>query len=146
MVPDRHDLLINAADLAEQLPDPDLVVVDCRFNLMKPALGRQQWAAGHVPGAFYADLDSDLSAPITETSGRHPLPDADAFAALLEHLEHRPVGELLQDDADDEEVDQLRDEGRPLDVEILGDTVQIIQDAWRIAQKTPWKLWYIVLH
>ncbi len=77
-------MLISAAELAAQ---PDSIVVDCRFNLLDPGAGRKAWLAGHIPGAFYADLDRDLARPRGEAlvgdDGRHPLPDRGAFAALL---------------------------------------------------------------
>jgi len=76
-------MLIKADDLAEQLDKPDLVVVDCRFDLLQPDAGRQAWAKGHIPGAFYADLDKHLAAPKTAESGRHPLPDPEQFAVVL---------------------------------------------------------------
>lgn len=59
----------------------EVVVVDCRFELADPAAGEAQYAAGHIPAAVYAHLDRDLSSPITETSGRHPLPDPNVLAA-----------------------------------------------------------------
>ncbi len=68
--------------LAGQDGDPTWVVVDCRFNLMQLQLGREEYLAGHIPGAFYAHLDADLASPVTPGSGRHPLPDRDAFARL----------------------------------------------------------------
>ena len=37
--------------------------------------------AGHIPGARFADLNLDLSAPVTAASGRHPLPAPEIFAA-----------------------------------------------------------------
>ena len=47
------------------------------------ARGPQTWAelylAGHIPGASFLDVDEDFAAPPGER-GRHPLPDADAFA------------------------------------------------------------------
>lgn len=57
-------------------PDPAsrVVVLDCRFDLAAPSAGRQAYLTGHIPGACYADLDRDLAAPVTATSGRHPLP------------------------------------------------------------------------
>ena len=77
-------LLITPGQLAVSLTAADApVVVDCRFDLMNPAAGREMWAAGHIPGAFYADLDQDLAAPRTATSGRHPLPTAEQLAALF---------------------------------------------------------------
>jgi thiosulfate/3-mercaptopyruvate sulfurtransferase len=76
-------LLTIATEVAERLEDPNWVIIDCRFNLMQTAAGREAWSAGHVPGAFYADLDQDLAGPITSASGRHPLPNARAFRCWL---------------------------------------------------------------
>lgn len=67
--------LIVVSKLEERLNDPDLRLLDCRFDLMSPHAGREAWADGHIPGAVYADLDQDLAGAITEESGRHPLPD-----------------------------------------------------------------------
>jgi 3-mercaptopyruvate sulfurtransferase SseA len=41
----------------------DRVVVDCRFSLQDPALGYQQYCQGHIPGAYYLDLNQDLASP-----------------------------------------------------------------------------------
>jgi thiosulfate/3-mercaptopyruvate sulfurtransferase len=73
--------LIDVAGLAARLGDPDCVVLDCRFDLARPRWGRESWAAGHVPGALFADLDHDLSAPVGPATGRHPLPSPGDFAA-----------------------------------------------------------------
>ncbi len=62
---------------------PAVVVVDCRFSLMQPELGRQQYTAGHIPGAVYLDLNQDLSSPVAAHGGRHPLPDVQALASKL---------------------------------------------------------------
>lgn len=59
-------------------------VIDCRFDLLDPEKGRAEYLAGHIPGAVYADLDHDLAGPVTDSSGRHPLPDPEAFKATLE--------------------------------------------------------------
>jgi thiosulfate/3-mercaptopyruvate sulfurtransferase len=56
------------------------VLLDCRFDLSEPHAGRQAYAEGHIPGARYADLNHDLSSPVTPTSGRHPLPAPDVLA------------------------------------------------------------------
>jgi thiosulfate/3-mercaptopyruvate sulfurtransferase len=60
--------------------------VDCRFDLANDGWGREQYAAGHIPGAVYASLNDDLSAPRTGTNGRHPLPSQDALVATLQRL------------------------------------------------------------
>jgi len=69
-----HTTLISPAELAARLSDPDWLVADCRFELGQPAAGRAAWQAGHIPGAIHADLERDLSAPVTAATGRHPLP------------------------------------------------------------------------
>ena len=78
--------LTQAEDLAARLGQPGLGVIDCRFDLARPGYGHEAWAAGHVPGAPHADLNLDLSAPVTATSGRHPLPAPADFAATLRRL------------------------------------------------------------
>lgn len=79
-----YTTLITLAELAPHLGDPDWALVDCRFALNDPALGRQKYRAGHIPGAVYADLDQDLSGPVIPgQTGRHPLPPIDQFVAKL---------------------------------------------------------------
>ena len=68
------------------LDDPDVVVVDCRFDLGDPDAGRRAYEAAHIPGAVFLDLDKDLAGPIEEGAGRHPLPDPDVLAAKLGDL------------------------------------------------------------
>lgn len=48
--------------------------------------GRAAYEAGHVPGAVYVDVDSDLSGPPSGTGGRHPLPPPREFARALSSL------------------------------------------------------------
>jgi thiosulfate/3-mercaptopyruvate sulfurtransferase len=59
------------------------VLLDCRFDLSDPDAGRRAYAAGHIPGARYADLDRDLSSPATSASGRHPLPAPHVLAGFF---------------------------------------------------------------
>jgi thiosulfate/3-mercaptopyruvate sulfurtransferase len=55
------------------------VFTDCRWSLDDPSWGREQYLAGHIPGAVYLDLDRDLSGS-PGAGGRHPLPSAEDFA------------------------------------------------------------------
>ena len=57
------------------------VVLDVRWRLGGPA-GRADHEAGHMPGAVFVDLDTELAAP-PGPRGRHPLPDAGALQAAL---------------------------------------------------------------
>ncbi len=80
---ERQGLLTSVDELASRLEDPDLRIIDCRFDLMAPQAGRDAYLQGHIPGAVYADLDKDLSSPVGPESGRHPLPTvADAEATF----------------------------------------------------------------
>lgn len=76
--------LISPAELVGI--DADVLVVDCRHDLMNPDAGAQAYAEGHLPGAAFLHVDRDLSAPMTGTNGRHPLPEPATFAALLASL------------------------------------------------------------
>lgn len=79
---DTHRTLISAQALAARLSaGTPTVVIDARFDLGQPAAGQTAYVAGHVPGARYAHLDTDLSGSKSGTNGRHPLPDRAAFAA-----------------------------------------------------------------
>ena len=78
-----YTTLISAAELLQL---PDAFVVDCSHDLANPQAGERDYAAAHIPGALFLHLDRDLSAPTTGRNGRHPLPDAQAFADRLAQL------------------------------------------------------------
>jgi len=75
--------IVSADTLADWLDDANLRVVDTRFSLADPAAGQRAYDRCHVPGAIYAHLDNDLSGPVSPKTGRHPLPEAAAFAEWL---------------------------------------------------------------
>lgn len=60
-----------------------VVIFDCRFNLMNKTLGGEQYREGHIPGAYFLDLEKDLSGEIGTHGGRHPLPDAEKLSRKL---------------------------------------------------------------
>ena len=64
------DPYISAEELAGR---PDVTLLDVRWRLAGPP-GRDDYRAGHMPGAVFLDLDSDLCGP-PGAGGRHPLPD-----------------------------------------------------------------------
>ena len=76
-----------------------LVLLDCGFDLADTAAGARAHAQGHVPGAFHADLDRDLSSAKTGRNGRHPLPTREAFAATVARWGVKPgVAVVCYDD------------------------------------------------
>jgi len=78
----RTGALISARELAT-LQGSDVLIVDCRFELSDPDSGKRGYLQGHIPGAIYASLDRDLSDLSKRKLGRHPLPEARAFSAVL---------------------------------------------------------------
>ncbi len=79
--------LVSTAALAAMLDDPALVICDVRHDLGRPlAWGEDQFRAGHIPGARFVHLDRMLSAPLTGTNGRHPLPTPEVAAATFAQL------------------------------------------------------------
>lgn len=77
--------LLTAQQLAARLSEPDLLVLDCRFALEDPSYGARVYQENHIPGAHFADLERDLSAPVRKgVTGRHPLPDPAELALKLQ--------------------------------------------------------------
>jgi thiosulfate/3-mercaptopyruvate sulfurtransferase len=72
--------------LAKNTNNSSVVIIDCRFSLADPALGRQKYLESHIPGAHYLDLNQDLSAPVQQYGGRHPLPDSEILAAKFAQM------------------------------------------------------------
>jgi len=95
--------LISAEELqALRLGAEAPVLLDCSFDLVDTGAGERAWAAGHLPGAQYVHLDRDLSGPkVAEGprsprfTGRHPLPDRAAFAALAGRLGIAPRTQVV---------------------------------------------------
>ena len=89
-MPSFHSLLISPEELQQlRAAGAPVMVFDCSFELSDPAAGPRMFAASHIPGAVYADLDHALSThdPVHAVSaGRHPLPDRETFAAWLRHI------------------------------------------------------------
>ena len=78
--------LIEPEELHTHLADADWAILDCRFDLARPAWGEAAWEAGHIPNALYVHLDRDLSGAHTLSTGRHPLPAVSALAGTFARL------------------------------------------------------------
>ncbi|WP_189310188.1 sulfurtransferase [Streptomyces brasiliensis] len=82
--------IITASQLADDLTgDNPPVLLDVRWQLSvakaagEPGFdGRAEYAAGHVPGAVFVDLDEELASAPGER-GRHPLPDTAVFGTAM---------------------------------------------------------------
>jgi thiosulfate/3-mercaptopyruvate sulfurtransferase len=72
--------------LAAEIGAPDLRVVDVRWYLDPRKKGRAAYESGHIPGAVFLDVDTDLSAPGGGrglAAGRHPWPSAEQVARVM---------------------------------------------------------------
>lgn len=85
--------LVNAAWLIRHLEDPGLTILDCRWTLERGA-GTEEFLRGHIPGAQFVDLDSDLADP-AGPRGRHPLPDPARFGAAMRTKGVRRDGQVV---------------------------------------------------
>ncbi|MBT2480456.1 sulfurtransferase [Streptomyces sp. ISL-94] len=74
--------ILSAAELKSELAGSrPPVLLDIRWQLGGPDQ-RPAYEAGHLPGAVYVDLDRELAGP-PGSGGRHPLPDPEAFGAVM---------------------------------------------------------------
>src|SRR5690606_23504825 len=87
VAPMSETLTLPVAVSADWLRDhrDQVVLVDSRWYLDGRS-GRDAYRAGHLPGAVFTDVDTDLAAPASPEGGRHPLPDPEDFAAALGRL------------------------------------------------------------
>lgn len=77
-----EDLLVEPDRLAAELDRADPpTLLDVRWRLAGPP-GREDYQAGHLPGAVFVDLDTELCGR-PDAAGRHPLPDPAALQAAL---------------------------------------------------------------
>ncbi len=81
--------LVSVEHLADALADagessPTIVLADVRWTLNGPP-GRPDYEAGHLPGAVYVDLESELTThgPV---GGRHPLPDREVLQRAVRRI------------------------------------------------------------
>lgn len=90
----KYSTLISVEQLASHINDPDWTVIDCRFSLEEPGLGRKNYLQAHIPGAVYAHLDEDLCSPIIKgVTGRHPLPTVEN---IVERLSNWGIDDFVQ--------------------------------------------------
>ncbi len=94
------DPLISVAELTDAMAGAAApILLDVRWRLGGPP-GIEGYRAGHLPGAVYVDLDTQLAGP-PGGGGRHPLPDVAVFEAAMRAVgvrDGRPV--VVYDDGD----------------------------------------------
>ncbi|MDV3129226.1 sulfurtransferase [Mycobacterium sp. 21AC1] len=77
----RSDVVVSVAELGRLIAAGDPVtLLDVRWTLAEPD-GSDAYLSGHLPGAVYVSLDSDLTDHNVNGRGRHPLPSGRALEA-----------------------------------------------------------------
>lgn len=77
---------ISAKYLNEHLEDENLVLVDCRADLYDKDYGKRAYEKGHIRGAHFLNVKTDLAGEVREHGGRSPLPSLDEFKEKLESI------------------------------------------------------------
>ncbi|HID0816959.1 sulfurtransferase [Clostridium botulinum] len=72
--------------LQDHLDDKNIVIVDCRGDLLKDSYGEEVYKKGHIKNAVFADLKEVMSSEEKEHGGRNPLPDIEDFKRNIEKL------------------------------------------------------------
>ncbi|AWB29527.1 sulfurtransferase [Clostridium botulinum] len=72
--------------LQDHLDDENIVIVDCRGDLLKDSYGEEVYKKGHIKNAVFADLKKVMSSEEKEYGGRNPLPDIEDFKRNIEKL------------------------------------------------------------
>lgn len=93
---DRQFTTIIGTDELVRYHNPNTwVIIDCRFDLGDFNWGRRSFMQSHISGSIFADLNEDLSAPVTSATGRHPLPDPNVFVDRLSHWGIEPQVQVV---------------------------------------------------
>ena len=78
--------IVDAKWLKENLNNEKLVIVDCRFSLMNKNYGKDSYEKAHIKGAVRVDIETELSSPVKEHGGRHPLPSVEELKNTFENI------------------------------------------------------------
>ena len=76
-VTESPNILVSVEQLRAHLNDTGWCIVDVRHDLFDADAGIRAYREGHIPGAVFAGIDTQLSGKKTGFNGRHPLPRRD---------------------------------------------------------------------
>ncbi|MBR2077614.1 MAG: sulfurtransferase, partial [Exiguobacterium sp.] len=77
---------MRAQELKQIVHTNSIRFIDCRYSLNDASYGKSVYRKGHLPNAVFLDLMEDLSGPLGEHGGRHPLPSKEAWTATLRRI------------------------------------------------------------
>lgn len=95
--------LIASKQVADLLGQTDLLIFDCRHDLLNHQAGTLAYQAGHLPGAIFVEFEKLLSGAKHRAdgsfSGRHPLPERETFAQTMQDFGLKPQTQVVVYDA-----------------------------------------------
>lgn len=89
----QYTTLVSTEILEANYNNSDWIIFDCRSSLFDHSAGLKAYNENHIPNAIFSSLEDDLSSPVTQDSGRHPLPD---FNLLIKKLGDWGVSDKTQ--------------------------------------------------
>lgn len=78
--------LVSSKWLKDNIDNENIVILDCRFNLMDKEYGKKAYESGHIKGAKRVDIETQLSSEVKEHGGRHPLPSIEELKNTFENI------------------------------------------------------------
>ena len=88
--------LVSPLELSHHLNDPAWGVIDCRYDLDEPDQAEADYRQSHIPGAFYANLLSDLcGTPQPGLTSRHPFPTVEEFSRTISKWGITPATQMV---------------------------------------------------
>lgn len=88
--------------------NPDLRIVDVRYDMNDGNYGIRAYKKAHFKGAAFLDLDKDLAGPVKEHGGRHPLPEISILEDKLRSIGiDNDTKVLIYDDGDNSSAGRL---------------------------------------
>lgn len=88
--------LISVSDLDQLISQSKPVLVfDCSSDLVDPEAGYKSFVKEHIPTAYYADSNTDLSGPKNGLNGRHPLPSLAKWERTLQSWGITPTSHVV---------------------------------------------------
>ncbi len=78
--------IVNAQWLSAHINNEDVIIVDCRSSLVDKEEGEKSYMQGHIPGAYFLNIHTQLTGEESEHGGRNPLPHIDHFLEAMEMM------------------------------------------------------------
>lgn len=87
--------IVTVEQLRELQKETDVVLIDVRSHLQQPQIGREKYQEAHLPGAFFLDIEQDLSGDVGTHGGNHPLPDVEQLAKRFGEIGVQPTSTVI---------------------------------------------------